>query len=145
MRHLMWITALLVGAACTSTPPTSQGAVASCSFHADQASCTGEAGCQWYPGEPCKDAPYCPPAGACAETAASVTGEGTASAACTCAGGAVCFEQFGGPALPAALPAFRCTTHLAGSGDLCSRIQGQGRCEASTTVKGACTCDNGIR
>jgi hypothetical protein len=147
MRHMMRIFILVLGvSSCTSTTTTSQDAIASCRYHSDQASCAGEPGCQWYASsEPCKDPPYCPPPGACAEPAASITGEGTASAVCLCAGGAVCFEQHGGVAQPVSLPTFRCTTHLAGGGDPCGRIQGQGSCQTSTAVKDACTCDNGIR
>ena len=35
--------------------------------------------------------------------------------------------------------------NLAVGGNPCSRIQDQGSCQTSTTVKDACTCENGIR
>jgi hypothetical protein len=142
MRHMIPAFLFVLGALGCST----QGTSASCSFHSEEASCGAEPGCQWYPsGLACKDPPDCPAPGTCAEPAASITGAGTASAACMCAGGAVCFEQNGGPAHPVWLPRFRCTTHVSGGGDPCSRIQHQGSCEASMTVKDACTCDNGVR
>jgi hypothetical protein len=148
MHHMTRTFVFVLGAlGCSATQQgTTTSATTSCWYHSDEASCGGEPGCQWYrSSESCKDPPYCPPPGACAEPAASITGATTASAACMCSGGAVCFEQHGGVAQSVSLPMFRCSTHLAVGGDPCSRIQDQGSCQTSTTVKDACTCDNGIR
>jgi hypothetical protein len=130
---------LVVLAACATSPSPP---VADCTAHGEQASCAADTSCAWYDASPpCRsDQPSCH--GVCQWPAGLVTGDGTASASCSCPTGGICFEQFGGPAEPVYPPAIQCIT---APRDSCDGIAGQGRCTASATVRGLCECDNGIR
>jgi hypothetical protein len=135
------IVAAFAVAACADTP--SPPVIANCTSHGEQASCAGEPSCQWYePNPPCRsDQPFC--SGVCQWPLGVITGDGTASATCTCPTGGTCFEQVGGVARPVYPPSIQCIAEL--TADACSRIVGQGTCTSSATIGGLCQCDNGIR
>jgi len=142
-RRSLVLALALVTVGCSSTH---HDAVVSCTTHLDETSCGAEPACAWYGfGTPCPvDQPSCR-RGVCEWPAATVTGDGTADAQCACPDGEVCFEQAGGPPQPADRPALQCIEPADGVGDPCARIEGQGTCKTSTTIRDLCLCDNGIR
>ena len=147
---------VLVFAACadhgsgTTNEPVLSGNT--CQIHTDATTCDADADCTWL-GTGCacpQNDPSCScPPGACVNknsNQGSGSGSGSTTAACACPNGEVCYEQVGGPAQMAGTgPMIACTLPAPGSGDPCSRVQGEGTCTDSTTVSGLCVCDNGIR
>ncbi len=144
---------------CGGSPATHQTASSpiitgdTCALHQDATSCRADAqGCSWYAntracqvGEPC-------PAGWCSSPQTPGAGGGgvSASASCACpfAGGDLCVEEIGGPALQQppsitceAVPASCTLTDRCG----CLSSSSLGTCAASLQVMNLCTCDNGIR
>jgi hypothetical protein len=148
MKHVV---AVALVTACTTHPTSSSSTEPvlsgdDCAVHVDQMTCHAESGCMWFGyGRPCPPDGSACPAGVCqGPTSGGGTGSGSGTA-CACPDGGVCFEQIGGPAVPAGDPEIACTTPAAGDGDPCTRIVGEGTCSDSPTVGGLCVCDNGER
>ncbi len=145
------VLAFVLLAGCTTSTSSTQPKLTGdqCAVYTDSQTCNADSDCTWF-GTGCACPPNdpsctCSP-GACGSKTGngSSSGSGTTGAACACPNGGVCYEQIGGPATMTP-PTIECTTPTAGTGDVCTRITGEGTCTESMTVSGLCLCDNGIR
>lgn len=160
MRWMIPVVAVLL-VSCGGSPATDQTAASpiltgdTCALHQDATSCRADAqGCSWYPNtRPCQVGQTCP-AGWCSSPQTGEGGGGgvSASAGCACpgAGGDVCVEEIGGPAvqLPPS-PSITCeaipTACTLADRCACLASASLGTCATSQQVTNLCVCDNGIR
>jgi len=143
------LAALVLAAACGGHQASSVAQITgdTCAVHVDETTCLGQSGCQWYGlGRPCPaDGSYCQ-SGVCQSPNGGGSTTDSGGTACACPDSGVCFEQIGGTTQDmGGAYDIQCAVPAAGSGDACSRIEGQGTCRASEAVSGLCVCDNGIR
>jgi hypothetical protein len=161
---MKWIApvAVILLAACGGAASTSRNAITpllsgdTCALHQDATSCRADTqGCAWYLNtRACQDSPPCP-AGWCSKPQTVDGGTGadggvSASAGCACpgAGGDMCIEEIGGPAI-SVQPSITCEAVPASCTltDRCGCLSNStlGVCVSSEQVTNLCVCDNGIR
>ncbi|HUJ58890.1 MAG TPA: hypothetical protein VLX92_10370 [Kofleriaceae bacterium] len=112
----------------------------SCALWSSSGNCSAHAGCQWL-GTGCGCPPN-DPSCVCGQGACVSSDGGSGQAACSCGADDVCFEQLGGP-VHASGPELECGGVDPGTGDPCTRVQGEGQCSDSSAVRGLCLCNDG--